>query len=138
MFPGALLSGIRDNHNRDTLAAVGEFPKRNKPVSVFPEIDTKGMFMSYDKLNDEISNYKLSIFSPSQYVRPEFKKLYADRTEVDNFSQENREHFLIGMMKVNYLKRLESSVKSFAISMERTVEKIAILEEKIIAVCKWM
>src|SRR5215213_3666066 len=116
---------------RDTLAAVGEFPKRNKPVSVIPNIDTKGMFMSYDKLNEEISNYKLSLFSPSQYVRPEFKKLYADRTEVDNFTQENREHFLIGMMKVNYLKRLESSVKSFAISMERTMEKIATLEEKI-------
>lgn len=116
---------------RDTLAVVGEFPKRSKPISIFPVIDTKGMFMSYDKLNDEISNYKLSLFSPSQYVKPEFKKLYADRTEVDNFTQENREHFLIGMMKVNYLKRLESSVKSFAISMERTMEKIITLEEKI-------
>ncbi|HEX8776132.1 MAG TPA: helicase-related protein [Pyrinomonadaceae bacterium] len=116
---------------RDTLAVVGEFPRREKPVSHFPDIDTKDEFMSYDKLNDEISNYKLSLFSPSQYVRPEFKKLYADRTEVDNFTQENREHFLIGMMKVNYLKRLESSVKSFAISMERTMEKIVTLEEKI-------
>ncbi|HEX8556785.1 MAG TPA: helicase-related protein [Pyrinomonadaceae bacterium] len=116
---------------RDTLSAVGEFPKREKPVSLFPEVDTEGAFLSYDKLNDEISNYKLSLFSPSQYVRPEFKRLYADRTEVDNFSQESREHFLVGMMKVNYLKRLESSVKSFAISMERTAEKIAALEEKI-------
>lgn len=115
----------------DTLAAVGEFPKREKPVSLFPDIDTRDEFMSYDKLNDEISNYKLSLFSPSQYVKPEFKQKYADRTEVDNFSQENREHFLIGMMKVNYLKRLESSVKSFAISMERTMEKIVTLEEKI-------
>jgi superfamily II DNA or RNA helicase len=115
----------------DTLAAVGEFPKREKPISLFPEIDTKDEFMSYDKLNEEISNYKLSLFSPSQYVKKEFKHIYADRTDVDNFSQERREHFLIGMMKVNYLKRLESSVKSFAISMGRTMEKIVNLEEKI-------
>lgn len=116
---------------RDTLAAVGEFPKREKPDSLFPDIDTEDEFMSYDKLNDEISNYKLSLFSPSQYVKPEFKQRYADRTEVDNFSQERREHFLIGMMKVNYLKRLESSVRSFSISMARTMEKIVTLEDKI-------
>lgn len=115
----------------DTLAAIGEFPKREKPVSLFPEIDIKDEFMSYDKLNEEISNYKLSLFSPSQYVKKEFKHIYADRTDVDNFSQENREHFLIGMMKVNYLKRLESSVRSFAISMGRTMDKIVTLEEKI-------
>src|SRR5205085_4177337 len=45
--------------------------------------------------------------------------------------QEGREHYLIGMMKVSFLKRLESSINSFAISMERTMEKIKILEEKI-------
>jgi hypothetical protein len=52
---------------------------------------------------------------------------------VRNFSQENREKFLIGMMKVNFLKRLESSVKSFAITMERTVSKIEDLEERLSA-----
>lgn len=48
-----------------------------------------------------------------------------------NFSQENREKFLIGMMKVNFLKRLESSVRSFAITMERTVSKIETLESRL-------
>ena len=43
----------------------------------------------------------------------------------------DRENFLIGMMKVNYLKRLESSIKSFEISIGRTVEKIEALESKI-------
>lgn len=116
---------------RDTLAAVGEFPERKKPISIFPEIDTDGMFMSYDKLNDEIGNYKLSLFSPSQYVKPEHRSRYDERSAIDNFTQEDREHFLIGMMKVNFLKRLESSVRSFAISMDRTIEKIKTLEEKI-------
>lgn len=116
---------------RESLAAVGEFPKRKKPISIFPDIDTDGMFMSYDKLNDEISNYKLSLFSPSQYVLDAYKHLYDERGPVDKFTQQDREHWLIGMMKVGFLKRLESSVRSFAVSMGRTMEKIQTLEEKI-------
>lgn len=116
---------------RDSLARVGEFPHRMKPLSVFPVIDTEGMFMSYDKLNDEISNYRLSLFYPSQYVKPQFKSTYEDKTGVENFSQADRERHLIAMMKVNFLKRLESSVNSFSITMERTMGKIKTLEEKI-------
>lgn len=113
-----------------SLQELGPFPERLKPLSVFPDIDTKNRFMSYDKLNEEIGGYKLSLFSPSNYLRSEFQSLY-DKTVVRNFTQKDREHFLIGMMKVNFLKRLESSVNSFALSMERTVGKIEGLEERL-------
>jgi len=115
---------------RASLDAIGQFPKRKKPESVFSVIDLKGRFLSYDRLNDEISNYQLSLFKPSKHVRPEFKAQYEVRN-ILNFSQENREKFLIGMMKVNFLKRLESSVHSFAITMERTVSKIEDLENRL-------
>lgn len=115
---------------RASLEQIGQFPKREKPKSIFSEIDLKGRFPSYDKLNDEINNYQLSLYSPSRYVLPAFKDLY-DAERIRNFSQENRERFLIGMMKVNFLKRLESSVYSFAITMERTVAKIEDLEERL-------
>ena len=49
----------------------------------------------------------------------------------DPFSQADREKFLVGMMKVNFLKRLESSVESFEITMGRTIGKIEDLERKI-------
>ena len=68
---------------------------------MFSEIDLKGRFLSYDRLNDEISNYQLSLFNPSRYVLPQFKAQYEARN-ILNFSQENREKFLIGMMKVNF------------------------------------
>ena len=115
---------------RASLVQIGQFPKRKKPESVFSEIDLKGRFLSYDRLNDEISNYQLSLFNPSRYVLPQFKAQYEARN-ILNFSQENREKFLIGMMKVNFLKRLESSVHSFAITMERTVSKIEDLESRL-------
>ena len=115
---------------KSTLAQLGGFPKRERPVSIYPEIDLRGRFLSYDKLNDEIAAYKLSLFNPSKYVKEEFKSLYQTPTR-DPFTQADREKFLIGMMKVNFLKRLESSVKSFEITMERTITKIEGLETKI-------
>jgi len=113
-----------------TIAQLGGFPKREKPVSIYPEIDLRGRFLSYDKLNDEIAGYKLALFNPSRFVLPDHKADY-EKKGAFPFSQADREHFLIGMMKVNFLKRLESSVKSFEITMERTIAKIESLEKKI-------
>jgi len=113
-----------------TIAQLGGFPERKKPISQYPDIDLRGRFLSYDKLNDEIGAYKLSLFNPSKYVKDEFKPLYQTPTR-DPFTQADRETFLIGMMKVNFLKRLESSVKAFEITMDRTIAKIEALEQKI-------
>ena len=113
-----------------TIAQLGGFPKREKPVSIYPEIDLRGRFLSYDKLNDEIAGYKLALFNPSRFVMPEHKVDY-EKKGAFPFTQGQREFFLIGMMKVNFLKRLESSVKSFEITMERTIAKIEGLEKKI-------
>ena len=115
---------------RDTIAAIGKFPKRKKPISMYTEVDTLGKYLSYDKLNSEIDQYKLSLFSPFTFVKPEFQPRYEER-KVKNFTQKVREQFLIGMMKVNFLKRLESSVFAFAITMDRTVGKIEQLERRL-------
>jgi ERCC4-related helicase len=112
---------------------IGKFPERKKPYSVYPEIDLNNRFPSYDQLNKQILEYKLSVFNPSAYVKPDKQKKYEDlaATEVLEFKQTDRENFLIGMMKINYLKRLESSIESFEISMDRTIQKIEKLENKI-------
>ena len=115
---------------KDSIAALGGFPIRKKPESIYPAIDTQRRFLSYDRLNDEISGYKLSLFAPSRYLKESAKASYQTHAG-DPFSQADREKFLVGMMKVDFLKRLESSVKSFEITMERTIGKIESLEKKI-------
>jgi hypothetical protein len=70
------------------------------------------------------------VFNPSKYVKEDKKTKYESNSEY-NFSQAQRENYLIGMMKVNYLKRLESSINSFAISLDRTIQKIDSLMNKI-------
>lgn len=117
--------------------SIGKFPDRLKPHSIYSEIDLKGRFPSYDALNRQIRTYKLSVFNPSAYLQEnKIQKYESTGKMVMNFKQSDREHFLIGMMKVNFLKRLESSIESFEISMERTIAKIEKLENKIKAYLK--
>jgi hypothetical protein len=118
-------------HYQASIAQIGQFPQRKKPDSIFPEIDLQRQFPSYQKLSEDISGYKLSLFNPAYYVLPDSEKHYAPYKQL-NFTQKTRETFLIGMMKVNFLKRLESSVFSFAITMQRTVEKIEQLEQRLL------
>lgn len=114
---------------RNEIARLGKFPERLKPMALSPDIDSAGRFMSYDKLSQEIEGYKLSLFNPSQFVLPEYKGEYEKK--IGNFTQIQREDFLIGMMKVNFLKRLESSVHSFELTIRRTIEKIESLENRL-------
>ena len=50
---------------RDSVAQLGGFPRRERPVPVYSEIDLDGEFMSYDRINDEITKYQLALFKPS-------------------------------------------------------------------------
>jgi len=111
---------------------MGEFPKRLKPLSRSTVTDLKGYFPTYDELNEAISGYKLTIFNPSAYLDDAHVNTYIKEGQLVLFNdQKQREFYLIGMMRVNYLKRLESSVRSFEISIDRTIQKIKTLLDKI-------
>ena len=114
----------------DSLAQIGQFPHRNKPRSITAAIDLQNRFLAYDQLYDEISRYQLSLFNPSNYILEAFQNQH-EADSASPISQASREHFLIGMMRVNFLKRLESSVHSFSITMQRTINKIETLEQRI-------
>ena len=114
-----------ENFYRDTIDQIGGFPDRDDPQSIFPEIDVQGNFPTYQTISTQIDGYKLARFIPSNYIRPEHQHHYVERL------LRQREFNLIGMMKVNFLKRLESSVHSFATTLERTVNEITKLESKI-------
>lgn len=116
-----------ETYYKEEMKRIGAFPKRLPVISKAPEIDIKDEFPSYDKINKEIMTYKLSLFNPVAYVKESYKEHYAKlagEAKVAAFTQANREYFLIGMMKINFLKRLESSIRSFEISMGRTIDKI--------------
>lgn len=111
-----------------------KFPERLKPVNVTSEIDSLHEIDSYDSINSQISSYSLAIFNPSRFVKDEYKTVYevkAATKGVRSFTQSVREKYLIEMLKINYLKRLESSVNSFRISIRRILRDITQLQERI-------
>jgi superfamily II DNA/RNA helicase len=113
----------------DDTARLGAFPERKKPVSISTEIDTEGLFLPYDEISAIIETYKLSLFKPTTFVKEEFKTIYDTQSRgVSTFKQSDRENFLIGMMKTNFLKRLESSIRSFEYTLKRTIDRIDTLE----------
>jgi superfamily II DNA or RNA helicase len=120
------------NHYQGEMKRLGGFPKRVPPVSIYSEIDTAGQFPSYDDVATQITQYKLWLFRPSEHLRTDLPKEIRESYErrIGGFTQQGRERILTGMMRVSLLKRLESSIDSFRISLQRTLDKIELLESR--------
>ena len=109
---------------------IGEFPKRLKPISLKPSIDTENKFPSLEIVNSKIASLKLAIYCPMEYVLP--SKLHAYEEQYDQrvkdgtglFKQIDRERNVVNLMRVNLLKRLESSVNSFTLTLTRILKQI--------------
>jgi hypothetical protein len=139
-----LLDGLSIARSRSQIATyyasemrdLGGFPNRPAPKAIHATIDLQRHFLSFEQLDSEISALQLALYHPTKFLRDD---LSADvRAAYENkifggFTQEGRERILIAMMKVNFLKRLESSVDSFRLTLGRTIDKIDQLEERISA-----
>ena len=115
------------NFYENALEEIGRFPEREPPTSIFSKIDREDQFPTYEKISTQIDGYQLALFNPSRYIREECRRHYGEKI------LQQREFNLIGMMKVNFLKRLESSVHSFAKTLRRTVADIEKRESEISA-----
>lgn len=114
------------------MSRVGQFPHRSKPVNEHPPTDLKGE-LSYEQLADRIREFRLAVYQPSAYVVDEARQAELELEKKNlNFNQIDREGFLVGMMRVNFLKRLESSPEALRLTLDRTISKISTLSEKII------
>jgi SNF2 family DNA or RNA helicase len=118
------------------MIALGGFPRRPAPKAVHAAIDLEQRYLSFEQLDSEISALRLALYHPTSFLRDDLpatiRAAYENRI-LGGFTQEGRERILIAMMKVNFLKRLESSVDSFRLTLQRTIAKIDHLEERITA-----
>ena len=115
----------------DEMERIGEFPTPESPVNCHPPTDLEGE-LSYKALANQIEKFELSIYRPSSYIiSQKVKQRLAAEKKKFHFNQIDRERFLIGMMRINFLKRLESSAYSLSKTFERTIGKIDAMLEKI-------
>lgn len=121
-------------------AETGQFPERLKPINIKPDVDRAGEFRSIREINNEIRRLNLAAYAPLRYVLPHKQAAYDAKysTEIRGgegfFRQVDREESLVHLLRVNVLKRMESAVSSFALTVGRQVADVeatlARIEEK--------
>lgn len=114
---------------------IGKFPERLKPISKRPSLTTLDNAINYNEIYEELSLLTLCIYTPTNYIFPSKLQKYVDLThnKGNNLTQQGREQGVRRLMSINLLKRLESSVYAFKLTLERiknTIEKtIAAIDE---------
>lgn len=121
--------------------AIGKFPTRLTPRSIRSNITDLPNVMEIKEIYKKLSAFEMSIYSPFSYILESKQAFYANLydNEIANNSvlkQSSREKSLKTLMRVNFLKRLESSVDSFrltlekfALNIENTINKIDAFEK---------
>ena len=107
-------------------AEIGKFPERLKPISLRPSLTSLKSAINYNQIYEELMKLSLCIYTPSNYIFPSKINKYMDLTHNKgiNLTQRGREQGIRRLMSINLLKRLESSVFSFNLTLSRIRELI--------------
>lgn len=108
---------------------IGTFPERLKPISVHSPLTHRQDVIGFNAIFNQLSLLKLCVFAPVSYILPsrlpKYEELYDTEVKggTGRFKQLDREQSLQALMTVNLLKRLESSVESFRLTLQRLANK---------------
>ena len=107
--------------------AIGSFPERKAPISVRPKLTDLTSAINYTEVFEQLNLLNLKIYTPTEYIQPSklFKYIDPDSKQAKNLSQSGRERGIQRLMSINLLKRMESSVHSFLMTVERIRDYIA-------------
>ena len=105
---------------------IGKFPERLVPISRRPDLTDLGDAISYDQIYEQLMHLSLCVYTPSNYIFPSKIDKYRDLThnKGESLTQTGREQGIRKLMSINLLKRLESSVYSFNLTLSRIKELI--------------
>jgi len=112
------------------LNGIGKFPTRLKPQNRYCEVDAKDEFPTITEVNKTIRKLTLALYSPMLYVLPEKRDEYNEKYDMrvaggsSVFKQTDRERQLVNLMRINMLKRMESSIYSFGLTVNKILKKI--------------
>jgi ERCC4-related helicase len=115
----------------------GRFPERLKPANIKSDVDLVGDFQAIGEINDEIRHLNLAVYAPLRYILPQKKAAYDAKysTQIRGgesiFRQADREESLVHLIRVNLLKRMESSVCSFALTIKRQLADVETMLKRI-------
>lgn len=104
-------------------ADIGTFPTRLKPISLRPPLTDLKEAINYNEIYEQLTLLGLTIYMPSHYILPskmkKYADLYGDNKVNIGFTQANREEGIRRLTAINLMKRMESSVYSFNLTLSR-------------------
>ena len=104
-------------------ADIGTFPKRNKPISIRPGLTDLEDAISYNEIFEQLNSLSLCVYTPSAYVlaskTDKYENLYGKKDDNMGVTLAGREEGMRRLMSVNLMKRMESSVYAFRLTVER-------------------
>ncbi len=107
---------------------IGTFPTRLKPISLRPPLTSLKKAINYNEIYEQLMMLSLSIYTPSHFILPskmeKYAELYEDNKVNIGFTQANREQGIRRLTAINLMKRMESSVYSFNLTLKRILELI--------------
>lgn len=103
-------------------STIGRFPTRLTPISRRPSLTDLPCAINYNEIFGQLQKLNLAIYTPSAFILPSKAYKYnhgGDNDAKSGLSLEGREMGIRRLMSINMLKRLESSVNSFRLTLER-------------------
>ena len=102
-------------------ADIGTFPERMKPISRNPHLTDLDTAINYNEIFEQLQMLHLAIYAPSAFILPSqlWKYKEEESTTGHRLSIEEREQGIQRLMNMQLLKRLESSVNSFRLTLTR-------------------
>lgn len=103
---------------------IGKFPERLKPISKRPALTDLKKAINYNEIYAQLTSLNLSIYTPSNYILESRMSKYEniEKQKQSGITQKGREEGIRRLMSINLLKRLESSVHSFKVTLNK-IEK---------------
>ena len=99
---------------------IGTFPTRKKPISLFPQLTDLEHVISYNEIFEQLMLLSLTIYTPSLYIQSSKIDKYAELFGDDrSLTQAGREQGIRRLTAINLMKRMESSVYSFNLTLTR-------------------
>ena len=98
---------------------VGKFPERLSPVSRRPKLTDLNDAITFADIAEMLNRLNLSIYTPSLFIFESEKGNYGIDYEGEGLTVDGREKGIRKLMAINLLKRLESSVNSFRLTLTR-------------------
>jgi hypothetical protein len=102
---------------------IGPFPERRKPLSFHSPLTQRADVMSFNEIFEQLSKLRLAVYAPISYILPSRLKKYEEMYDTQvaggksKFKQVDRERSLQALMTTNLLKRLESSIEAFRLTL---------------------